>query len=238
MSTVSDLLRQLRAQSKGRPSPPCKLPDRHSCVGGWHLKWRDGWKVAYERCAAPRAAIERIFEAQTFATFDGGREDAARDAMLALCRGEVKRVVLAAPASELSGLIPKVTTGCGKTHLLRAAKAELEAAGKWAYYVDCYQWQRARWSDEGSAVREQWLRCDVLLIDHLGSEMEDERGVARQLAAVLDQRGDRALAVATSLSRQELVRRYREDFVSRLYAGALVPELNGRDYREKNGGAT
>jgi hypothetical protein len=225
-------LRQLRAQSVGRQAPRCELPQGHSCVGGWHLKWRDGWKVAYAHCAAPRATLERIFEAQTFATFEAGREDAALAAMRALVAGEARKVLLAAPASEYSGLIPKVTTGCGKTHLLRAAKAELEAAGQWVSYVDCAQWQRARWGDEGAPVRDTWIRCDTLLVDHLGREMDDEKGLSRQLAVVLDERGDKALAVASDLCRGELVRRYGEGFASRLYGGALVPELHGKDYRE------
>lgn len=230
-------MRQLRAQSRGRTSPRCELPAGHSCVGGWHLKWRNGWKEAYERCTATRRTLERIFEAQTFSTFEAGREDAARDAMVALAAGEARKVLLIAPPDERSGLLSKVTTGCGKTHLLRAAKAEIEAAGLWCCYVDCGQWRRARWSDEGTASSDNWKRCDVLLVDHLGREMEDERGLAAQLVAVLDARGDKALAVASDLSRGALVNRYGEAFVSRLYGGAVVPVLEGRDYRGESGGA-
>lgn len=234
---LGDTLRRLKARSKGRSTPRCALPSGHSCAGGWHLKWEHGWKSAYERCGARQASVERIFEAKTFATFEAGREDAALDAMQRFARLEATRVVLAAPRSELSGLIPKVTTGCGKTHLLMAAKAELEASGHWVCLVDCARWQRARWGDEGAAVRESWAKCDVLLVDHLGREMDDERGLAGQLSRVIDQRVDRPLAVATDLCRGELVRRYGEAFASRLYEGALVPELDGRDYRQKNSGA-
>jgi chromosomal replication initiation ATPase DnaA len=226
-------MRDLKAQSKGRQAPRCELPKGHSCSGGWHTRWANGWKVAYERCAAPREHLERIFEAQTFEGFEAGREDAALAAVRSFAAGEVRKVLLVAPASELSGLIPKVTTGCGKTHLLRAARAELESAGKWVNLVDCQQWREARWSDEGSPVRDSWVRCDVLLVDHLGREMDSDKGLARQLAAVLDQRGDKALAVASDLCRGELVRRYGEAFASRLYGGALVPALEGKDYRAR-----
>lgn len=234
---IDQLLSQLRARSKGRREKPCELPNGHSCVGGMHLKWRDGWKVAYERCDRPRRLVERIFGPYTFDAFEAGREDAARDAMLALARSEVRKVLLVAPASEHSGLIPRITTGCGKTHLLRAAQAELEGSGKWVVYLDCYQWQRAKWSDEGGAARDSWARCDVLLVDHLGREQEGDESVAKQLEAVLDQRGEAAMALASDLCRGELVRRYGQRFVSRLWGGAVVPELNGEDYRQKKSGA-
>lgn len=174
-----------------------------------------------------------MFEAQTFATFEAGREDAALEAMRRFAAGEIRSVVLVAPASEHSGLIPKVTTGCGKTHLLMAARAELEAAGRFVCLVDCQQWRRARWDEGGSQVRDSWVRCDVLLVDHLGREMDDERGLAHQLATVIDQRGEKAIAVASDLCRLEIARRYGDSFASRLFGGAVVPELNGGDYRAR-----
>lgn len=228
---INDLLSQLRVQSRGRQSPRCELPGGHSCAGGWHIKWSAGWKTAYERCAQPRRALERIFEAQTFDTFEAGREDAALASMRRFAAGEVSRVVLAAPPSDVSALIPRVTTGSGKTHLLRAARAQLEAAGRWVVYLDCYQWQHAKWSDEGATQRDSWLRCDVLLLDHLGREREGRDGLGPVLEAIVDQRGEKALAVASDLSRGGLVRRYGEGFVSRLWGGAEVPEVVGRDYR-------
>lgn len=204
----------------------CELPQHHACVGGWHVRWSNGWKTRYERCTrADKVVASRL----TFESFQREREPLAYDAMQRFASGELQRVVLLPTRQDgASGLWAASSTGCGKTHLLRAAEAAMQG---WRLYVDCYKWQRARWSDGGAQLRDSWLHCDVLLVDHLGKEQEGEGSVASVLEQVIDERGDKALALATDLSRAEIETRYGKAFASRLFAGAAVPELRGEDYR-------
>ena len=211
---MADLLADLIASLRGPTTRQgCALPPKHSCVGGWHLRWRDGIKTAYERCG--RAAFEAPTDGEaTFATFDASREPEAVDAMKRLASGEARKVALL-PAT------PGGAPGCGKTHLMRAAMAELQRAGKWCVWLD------GDWKDTDAYPR--WLKCDALFIDNVGREgVEDGKLVSSVLCELLDDRKG-ATALSSNLGLEQF-RRYSVELKSRV-EGMERPKLNGVDYR-------
>jgi hypothetical protein len=229
------------------PGPPepvrCPLPPGHSCLGGWHLRLDGGAGTAYGRCPRWRAkraeAAARVVPGgQTFATFERFREPEAYGAARAwveACRAGLGKLALLRPETLESN------TGCGKTHLLRAADRELAGSGRWVELVtapDLTTVVRGRAlfdPAERSAAEIQakrWSRADVLVLDDLGQEETSGPVTAGFLVGLLDQREDRSLGWSSNLGEAGLRSRYGPPLVSRLLGGALVPGLRGRDYRQ------
>jgi len=244
---LNGLLERLAAEAggfepAGEPAA-CDLPGRHHCSGSWH--WRDdgGAGSAYERC--PRA-VERRRQAaaahvpgeQTFETFEALLEPdgfrAARHWAADCGAGEARLALLR------SGSRPN--TGCGKTHLLRAAARELTRAGRWVELATAWDLTaavrgRALYDAAERAAAEvaakRWIACEVLLLDDLGQEETAPAPTAGFVIGLLEGRGARSLAFATNLTEPELTQRYGAALVSRLLGGALLPALQGRDYRRR-----
>lgn len=250
MRRLDGLLERLAAgaggsEPAGEPAA-CDLPGGHHCSGSWH--WRDdgGAGSAYERC--PRAVEQRRQAAatqlpgeQTFEAFEALLEPdgfrAAQNWAAACGAGDLRLTRLA-----LLRTGSRPNTGCGKTHLLRAAARELTRAGRWVELATAWDLTaavrgRALYDATERAAAEvaakRWIACEVLLLDDLGQEETAAAPTAGFLIGLLEGRGARSLAFATNLTEPELTQRYGAALVSRLLGGALVPALQGRDYRRR-----
>ncbi len=221
----------------------CVLPADQRCVGGWHVKADGGAGIAYARC--PRAMEARAEERaagipgeQTFETFEKVHEmEAFLSARLwteCCLKGEPAKLALIRGESQQSN------TGCGKTHLLRAAARELTRAGKWVEIVTSQSLTsvvrgRALYEqiERGNAEVEakKWSSSEVLILDDLGLEETSGPITGSFLVGVLDARGDASQAFATNQSERELTSRYGAALVSRLLGGAHAPPLAGNDFR-------
>ncbi len=231
-----------RAGALAEPEP-CSLPAGHHCVGGWHLRDDGGQGTAYGRCPrwqAERAVVvaREVPGAQTFDSFERCREPEAFQAArswAAGCQGS--------PGGKLALLLPDTlatNTGCGKTHLLRAAARELAGSGRWVELVTAPELTtvvrgRALFDAfERSAAEIQakrWSRADVLVLDDLGQEETAGTVTAGFLVGLLEQREGRALGWSSNLGEAGLHARYGAPLLSRLLCGALAPGLRGKDYR-------
>lgn len=172
----------------------------------------DGVKVAVERCRGSKKPPPDSH--YSFATFEGAREPQALEAMKLLSEGNALRVALL-PAGNLPA------PGCGKTHLLRAAMARLQAELEWCVLID------GNWS---GVNYKSLQRCDALFVDHLGRETQAEaQHVANTLCKLLDER-KLITCVASSMPLMQLRARYGPELESRL-RGMQRPILIGADYR-------
>jgi IstB-like ATP binding protein len=236
------------AGGPGEPLPEpvrCELPAGHLCTSGWHLRPDGGAGTAYERC--PRwqerraaAAVREIAGLQTFATFDSRREPAAFTAArkwTESCRtsGAGQLALVRPPALETN-------TGCGKTHLLRAAVHEITRCGRWVEFATALDLTavvrgRALYDSfdrgQAEAQAERWSRAEVLVLDDLGHEETTGPATASFLVGLLERRAGRALGFSSNLDETGLRTRYGAPLASRLLGGALAPLLHGRDYRQR-----
>ncbi|HZF10704.1 MAG TPA: hypothetical protein VFE33_18100 [Thermoanaerobaculia bacterium] len=235
---------QAREAGEATEPAPCVLPPGHDCMGGWHLRPDGGWGTAYGRCPrwqARRAetAAREVAGEQTFESFEGLREPAAFQAARAwVAAGRAGSGTLALLRPEALD----TNTGCGKTHLLRAAARELVRGGRQvelatALALTAVMRGRGLYDNaersEADLVARRWSQADVLLLDDLGQEESAGPATAGFLVGLLDQREGRPLGWSTNLSESGLRRRYGAPLVSRLLSGALTPVLLGRDYRLK-----
>src|SRR5262245_45465495 len=180
-----------------RERPACALPARNHCSSGWHWREDGGRGTAYARCpravaARGEAAAAEIRGEQSFETFEADREPFAFEAakrFVDACRIGVASLALIRPANV------EQTTGCGKTHLLRAAARELSRSGRWVEVLrsgDLTRAVRGRalydGAERGAAevAARKWGRCDVLLLDDLGQEETVGLMTSRFLAGLLD----------------------------------------------------
>ena len=148
------------------------------------------------------------------------------------------------PGSQLALFRPEAletNTGCGKTHLLRAAARELAQSGRWVELVTAPELTavvrgRALYDpferSEAEIQAKRWSRADVLILDDLGQEETSGPATASFLVGLLDLRVGRALGWSSNLSEAGLKGRYGAPLVSRLLCGALAPGLRGKDYRK------
>lgn len=136
------------------------------------------------------------------------------------------------------------STGLGKTHLALAIGS---AVGNQGYSV-CYETaiglfdklQKARFtpSEETVAQAERLEKCDLLIIDDLGTEMPGQF-VTAALYGLLNQRllSGKPMVITTNLTVEETSNRYSPQIASRLYGEFRRLTFLGTDIRVlKNGG--
>ncbi len=228
-----------------REQPRCALPAGQHCSSGWHWREDGGRGTAFARCrraiaARAAAAAAEIPGEQTFENFEQLRENAAFQAAR---RWAGSAGALAVGRRTLALIRPDdiaENSGCGKTHLLRAAARTLARAGRWVEYVtapDLTRTVRGRalydGTERGAAeiAVARWRRSDALILDDLGSEETAAPITAAFLVGLLDEREGERLAFATNAGERELTYRYGVPLVSRLLAAAEVPKLSGTDFR-------
>jgi DNA replication protein DnaC len=177
--------------------------------------------------------------AQTFDSFERLREPEAFQAARAWAAESP-----GSPGGKFALLRPEAletNTGCGKTHLLRAAARELTQSGRWVELVTAPELSavvrgRALYDpferSEAEIQAKRWSRADVLILDDLGQEETSGPATASFLIGLLDLRVERALGWSSNLGEAGLRGRYGPPLVSRLLGGALVPGLRGKDYRK------
>ncbi len=225
-----------------RERPGCVLPRGQHCSSGWHWREDGGLGTAFSRCrralaARGEAAAAEISGVQTFESFDRKRENEAFRAAHRWAEGDAagrRTLALIRPAGIAE------TSGCGKTHLLRAAARGLARSGRWVEYVMAPDLTRAirgrgLFDSVERGVAEvavrKWHRCDALILDDLGQEETAAPITASFLVGLLDEREGERLAFATNANERELSMRYGTPLISRLLAGAEVPFLHGFDFR-------
>lgn len=129
-------------------------------------------------------------------------------------------------------------TGLGKTHLTLAIGA---AVGEQGYSV-CYEsagtlftkLERAKFtpSEESRAQAERLEKCDLLLIDDLGTEIPGQF-VTAALYNLLNERlmAGKPMIITTNLNVEEASKRYSPQIASRLYGEFLRVTFLGSDIR-------
>ena len=127
--------------------------------------------------------------------------------------------------------------GLGKTHLSAAIAREVSAAG-WSVVYDtaghvfAQMEDRKFRRDEGEDETERIFRCDLLILDDLGSEMTTAF-VQSALYEVLNTRllERRSTILSTNLTPGELARRYSPQIASRIEGEYQILPFAGEDIR-------
>lgn len=232
-----------RKKSLTQNDPGCGAVN---CRHGWHFEQEGDcpqqW-IAKEKCPfAIEAEATRKWDGgsygktQTFKTFDRTKELAAFD--------EAKDWATNATGRDILALIKsgnrETNTGCGKTHLLRAAGREMAKRGLWVEIItpgmvtDMVR-ARASFSERAEAAgrMKRWIACDVIIFDDIGREETLGPVSGALFQHVFDERPDKPMAFACNYTKEEFSGRYGEALASRFLGGARIPKMRGIDFRSK-----
>ena len=166
-------------------------------------------------------------------------------------REQMKRVVLVCegfarqfPHYPLKNLLLSGGTGLGKTFLSGCIAREVSQRGYSVVYetvIDLFSaFETRRFTRDAQEERQaredtrRYLRCDLLILDDLGSEMTGPLAQAA-LYEVVNSRlqADRRTIISTNLSLEQIGERYTPQITSRI--GGLFRELTfyGQDIRRR-----
>ena len=174
------------------------------------------------------------------ANFDVAKDDAQRDVLKKLYEfGKAWADKL--PAVKTKTLTFFGTAGTGKTFLSSAIAREAVERGKSVKYVSAYEFNSAMLAVHTSPLDDRedklhdYLTCDLLVIDDLGTEPTLKNVSLEYLLLVLEERTNKGLCtlITTNLSPSRLIRRYGERIYSRLASktASRIFEFGGKDLR-------
>lgn len=132
------------------------------------------------------------------------------------------------------------TTGLGKTHLSTSvAKAVIHRGYSVVYttadeFFGAFQAQRFGGGHAGDGTTERFEKCDLLIIDDLGTEVTN-KFVVSCLYNVINSRinNARATLISTNLDGRELQDRYEERTASRIFGNYVALKFSGKDIRRQ-----
>ena len=140
---------------------------------------------------------------------------------------------------EAKGLLFSGATGLGKTHLSLAVAKRVIERGYDVLYGTAQGFLSAAEEEHFSRERshqtmDSLLRCDLLVLDDLGSEFASAFSQSALYELVNGRRGP--MIVSSNLSVKELQDRYGQRIVSRLLAKCVYMRFLGRDIRQIRAG--
>ena len=130
-------------------------------------------------------------------------------------------------------------TGLGKTHLSVAVAKKVIESGYYTVYctsdelfTDLREDRFRDKDDRSDPVTDKYAECELLVIDDLGTELNG-RDIIPHLYNMLNQRINKGLStvISTNLSHTELLGKYDDRIVSRLFGEFLPYRFTGKDVR-------
>lgn len=141
----------------------------------------------------------------------------------------------------ITSIIFSGSTGTGKTYLISAMATELSMAGYDVFFTTAFGLNNIFLKSHTAAIEEKsqfiepLLKCDLLIIDDLGTEPVYRNVSHEYLYTVINERkiNKQHTLISTNLTQDEIINRYGERIFSRLNnkADSLFLSLEGKDIR-------
>jgi len=134
------------------------------------------------------------------------------------------------------------TTGLGKTHLSSAvARAAIEAGCDVVYesaqnIFSDFEYERfsRSYGDRSPSKTDKYFLCDLLIIDDLGTEVSNQFTVSC-LYNLMNTRivSEKSMLISTNVNKEEILERYSDRILSRLFGEFEVCVFSGKDVRSQ-----
>lgn len=139
-----------------------------------------------------------------------------------------------------SNLLLVGNTGLGKTHISLSIAKEIISKGYNVVYTSAQNMisniekERFRANQDGDNIQHNFLNCDLLIIDDFGTEFSTNFSTAT-LYNIIDSRIllKKPTIIVTTLSMEELGKKYAKQLVSRLIGNYIRLDFIGYDIRQK-----
>ncbi|MBE5955285.1 MAG: DNA replication protein DnaC [Lachnospiraceae bacterium] len=195
-----------------------------------------------------QSSIRGLLEKENFSTFsydyystrpENGRPSprANMEAVVSLCR----QFICHFDQIEKNNLLFLGNAGVGKTFLSHCIAYELINSGRTVLYLTAFQLfdllKQHAFQKEGSEPEtsmEHLLGCDLLIIDDLGTELNNSF-ISSQLFLCMNERllRKKATIISTNLSLKQLSQAYSERILSRIMEHYQILNIYGDDIRLK-----
>lgn len=134
------------------------------------------------------------------------------------------------------------TTGLGKTHLSSAvARKVIENGGSVVYesaqnIFSDFEYERFSrgYGDVSPSRTSKYYECDLLIIDDLGTEVTNQFTVSC-LYNLMNSRivEEKSMLISTNIQKEEILKRYSDRIISRLFGEFEICVFTGRDIRSQ-----
>ena len=195
-----------------------------------------------------QSAIRDLLERENFSTFsysyyssrpekDRPSPRANMEAIVSLCQAFIKNF----DTIEQNNLLFLGNAGVGKTFLSHCIAHELIGQGRTVLYLTAFQLfdllKQHAFQKEGNEPQtsmEHLLGCDLLIIDDLGTELNNSF-ISSQLFLCMNERllRKKATIISTNLSLRQLSQAYSERILSRIMEHYQILNIYGEDIRLK-----
>ncbi|MBQ2707570.1 MAG: ATP-binding protein [Clostridia bacterium] len=188
------------------------------------------------------SGIGKLMRTQSFETFRldyynrSPEERRTMERVLGICRGYAERF----DAKKGDNLLFCGTTGLGKTHLSTSiAKVVIERGFDVVYdtaqnILSDFEYERfsKSYGDSSEPKTVKYFDCDLLIIDDLGTEMNNQFTVSC-LYNIINTRinQSKAMLISTNLTQNEIRERYSDRITSRLFGDFIALRFFGKDIR-------
>lgn len=186
------------------------------------------------------AGLDKIIEKQTFESFDLSYYPDEYYEDMRKAYESAKRYASNFNSEKMNNMLYMGKTGLGKTHLSTAiAKVVMDNGFDCVYEtaqniftdIEYDRYNRTdRYSDDFTSSK--YYECDLLIIDDLGTEVENKYNVAA-LYGLINTRllNEKSTIINTNLSVNQLLERYEDRITSRLLGEYKVFLFQGKDIR-------
>lgn len=188
------------------------------------------------------SGMAKLIEKQTFDNFSLDYYSAADKVQMEKNLSRVKEYAARVSQGGYGNMLFMGTTGLGKTHLSSAvAKAVIEGGCDVVYesaqnVFSDFEYERfsRSYGDSTPPKTKKYFDCDLLIIDDLGTEVSNQFTVSC-LYNLMNSRivTEKSMLISTNVGKEEILERYSDRILSRLFGEFEVCVFSGRDVRSQ-----
>ena len=188
------------------------------------------------------SGMAKLISKQNFDNFDLGYYVGNDRAQMEKNLGRVKDFAAGITRGEYRNMLFMGTTGLGKTHLSSAVARTVIEGGCDVVYESAqnifsdFEHERffRSYGDASPSRTEKYFDCDLLIIDDLGTEVSNQFTVSC-LYNLMNTRivSEKSMLISTNVTKEEMLERYSDRILSRLFGEFEVCIFCGRDIRSQ-----
>ena len=188
------------------------------------------------------SGMAKLIEKQTFENFSLDYYTGADRAQMEKNLARARDFAAAVARGEYRNMLFMGTTGLGKTHISSAvAKSVIEGGCDVVYesaqnVFSDFEYERfsRSYGDSTPPKTKKYFDCDLLIIDDLGTEVSNQFTVSC-LYNLMNSRivAEKSMLISTNVGKEEMLERYTDRILSRLFGEFEVCVFSGKDVRSQ-----
>lgn len=205
-------------------------------------KMCDCFRRALTKAGFESSGMAKLIEKQTFDNFSLDYYSGADKAQMEKNLSRAREFAADVSRGEYRDMLFMGTTGLGKTHLSSAvAKTVIEGGCNVVYesaqnVFSDFEYERfsRSYGDSTPPKTKKYFDCDLLIIDDLGTEISNQFTVSC-LYNLINSRivAEKSMLISTNVGKEEMLERYSDRILSRLFGEFEVCVFSGKDVRSQ-----